>query len=339
MILRWRSAVLLVLILCLALPVYAHVPISAYGNYDISTALRVEKPTKSYVIYGHLHAAGEVAWYQLRMNPGDRFVVSIMTPGYNASVPDMIVMSPGTSLYSEGLPIRVSVPQGYGAEIKRGEPPRAASYEPFGPSAVFEVASYSKEITAPGLWYLAVVSPANDTQYSIATGYVEEFTPSEWVLVPINVISTHLWEGKSILTILAPFLAVVILGFIVIARREKRKGSSLTYSCRLATIAGLCYFGGAAITLVQMMQAMAVTGPSSSVAITLVFAIIPMVLGIWLLRRGRSGSIRTMQSRGLLVLIGIGGLIFWAGLIIGPVLAICAAVLPDRLPSLQYARK
>jgi hypothetical protein len=330
--LRWQLSVLLVLILCLAFPAHAHVPVSADGNYAISTALPVEKPTKSYVIYGDLHDAGEVAWYQMHMNPGDRFVLSLMTPGYNTPVPDMIVMSPGTTSSFDGLPGKVSVPQGYSAEIIRGERPHKAEYEPFSPAAIFEVASYSKEITAPQLWYLAVVSPADETRYSIAVGYEEEFTPSEWVLVPVNVISTHLWEGQSIITILTPFLAVVILGFVMIARREKRKGSHLTYSCWLATIAGLCYLGGAAIILMQMMRAMAVTGPSLSGALTLVFAIIPMALGIWALRMGRSSSLRTRQSRVFLVLIGILGLVFWAGLIIGPVLAIGAAVLPERLP-------
>ena len=329
--LRWRLAVLLVLILCLALPVNAHVPLSADGNYDISTALPVEKPTKSYVIYGNLHEAGEVAWYQIRMNPGDRLVLSLMTTGYNATIPDMIVMSPETASSSEGLPQMIRVPQGYSARKIRGQPPQKAEYEPFTPAAVFEVASYSKEITAPGLYYLAIVSTADETRYSIATGYIEEFAPSEWVLVPVNVISTHLWEGQSIITILTPFLAVVILGFVVISRRGKRKGSHLSYSCWLATIAGLCYIGGAAITLVQMVRAMAMTDPSSSVALTLVFAIIPVALGIWALRMGRSSSKRTILDRAFLLLIGILGLIFWAGLIIGPVLAIGAAVLPERL--------
>lgn len=327
--LRWLLKVLLVLILCFTLPVNAHVPVSADGNTDISTAFTIEKPTKSYVIYGHLHEAGEAAYYQLRMNTGDRLALSLMTPGYSATVPGMIVISPGTALSFEGLPEQVSVPQGYRAEVIRGEPPQKAEYEPFSPAPVFEAASYTKDITAPGIYYLAVVSPTDETPYSIAVGYVEEFTPSEWVLVPINVISTHIWEGQSILGILAPFLGVVILGFVVLSRREKRKGSHLTYSCWLANIAGLCYLGGAVITLVQMVRALVVTGPSSSVALTLVFAIIPMVLGIWALRVGRSSSIRTIQNRGSLVLIGILGLVFWAGLVIGPVLAVSAAVIPE----------
>jgi hypothetical protein len=336
---RWLLSTVLLLILCLTLPVYAHVPVTADGNTDIIHALAIEKPTRSYVIYGDLPGAGDVAYYQFYLNPGERLSLSLMTTGFTAPVPDMIVMSPGNAPSFERLPAAVVVPQGYGAEIIRGEPPHRAEYEPFGPGVVYEVASFSREITAPGRYYLAVVSPADETRYSIAAGYLEEFTPSEWVLVPVNVISTHLWEGQSILTILAPFLAVVILGFIVIARRVKRRGSPLTHSCWLATVAGLFYLGGAAITLVQMVRAMAITGPFSSVVITLIFAIIPMALGIWALRIGRTSSTRTLQDRGSLVLIAILGLVFWAGLLMGPVLAIGAAVLPERLPSLHPARK
>ena len=128
--LRWQLAVLLVLIQCLALPVTAHVPFSADGNYDISAALSVETPTKSYVIYGELQKVGGVAWYQFHMIPGDRLVISLMTPGYNTPVPDMIVMSPGTALSSEGLPKTVSVPKGYATEIIWGKRPQKAEYEP-----------------------------------------------------------------------------------------------------------------------------------------------------------------------------------------------------------------
>ena len=328
--LRWLLPVLLVLILCFALPVNAHVPVSAGGNTDISTALVIEKPTKSYVIYGHLHESGEAAYYQLRMTTGERLVLSLMTTGYNAPVPDMIVMSPGTAVGADGLFPKITIPQGYSAGRIRGESAQKAEYEPFSPSAVFEVASYSKEITAPGLYYLAVVSPADETRYSIGVGYVEEFTPSEWILVPINVISTHLWEGQSVLSVFSPFLAVVILGFIVIARREKRSGSHLTLSGWLAHGAGLCYLGGAAITLVQMVRALGVTGPYPASAITLVFAIIPVALGIWALRLGAITPEKTLQERIFLVLIGVLGIIFWAGLIIGPVLVIGAAAIPDR---------
>ncbi len=119
------------------------------------------------------------------------------------------------------FPKDFDIPQGYGAEVIKGQKPVTAEYEPFTPAAIFNVASYTENITQPGTYYVAVVSPADETQYSIAVGYLEEFSVSEWILVPVSVINTHIWEGQSIIVIFAPFLAIMILGLILITRREQ----------------------------------------------------------------------------------------------------------------------
>jgi hypothetical protein len=309
------------------LPVDAHVPISADNNNNLNTALSVEKPTKSYAIYGHLHDAGDVGYYQFNLNAGDQLKLSLMTTGFDAPVPDMVVMSPGNSGPIDGLPQNVDVPPGYNAEVIKGQKPVTAEYEPFSPAAVFNVASYSKNITQPGTYYVAVISPADETQYSIAVGYLEEFSLEEWVLVPINLINTHLWEGQSIIAILTPFLAIFILGLILIARRDNKIKKPLSFW--LATIAGLCYLGGASIVLVQMVRVLRVTGPSAGVIITLIFTMIPILLGIWALRIARSPSPQSKKDRLSLGIIGLLGLLFWAGLIIGPVVAFIAALVPE----------
>ena len=333
MIPRWLLTVFFILLMVIILPVDAHVPISADNNNNLNTALSVEKPTKSYAIYGHLHDAGDVGYYTFNMNAGDQLTLSLMTTGFDAPLPDMVVMSPGTAGNIETLSLPVTVPLGYNAEVIKGQKPVTAEYEPFSPAAIFNVASYSKNITDPGTYYVAVISPADETQYSIATGYLEEFTIQEWVLVPFNVIKTHLWEGQSIIAILAPFLAVMILGLILTARRERDKKIKKPLSFWLATIAGLCYFGGAAIVLVQMVRVLKVTGFSAGVIVTLIFALIPIMLGIWALRVARSPSPRYLKNRFSLGIIGLLGLLFWAGLIIGPVIAIIAALVPERYSS------
>jgi uncharacterized membrane protein SirB2 len=311
----------------------AHVPISADNNNNINTALSVEKPTKSYAMYGHLHNAGEVGYYQFSMHPGDRLTLSLMTTGFGAPVPDMVVMSPGNSGPMGGLPQTVDIPPGYRAELIKGQKPVTAEYEPFSPAAIFTIASYSKNITQPGTYYVAVISPADETQYSIAVGYLEEFSVQEWVLVPINLIYTHLWEGQSIIAILAPFLAIIILGLVLIARRERDTQRKKPLSFWLSKIAGLCYLGGASIVIVQMFRALMVTGPSAGVVITLIFALIPIILGIWSLRIARSPSPQSKKDRLLLGIIGLLGLLFWAGLILGPVIAFIAALVPERYSS------
>ena len=335
MIPRGLLPVVFILLMVIILPVAAHVPIIADNNNNLNTPLSVEKPTKSYVIYGHLHDAGDVGYYQFNLNAGDQLKLSLMMTGFDAPVPDMVVMSPGNSGPIANLPQNVDVPPGYNAEVIKGQKPVTAEYEPFSPAAVFNVASYSKNITQPGTYYVAVISPADETQYSVAVGYLEEFSLEEWLLVPINLISTHLWEGQSIVAILAPFLAVIILGLILTARRERDNKIKKPLSFWLATIAGLCYFGGAAIVLVQMVRVLKETGFSAGVIVTLIFALIPIMLGIWALRVARSPSPRSLKNRLSLGIIGLLGLLFWAGLIIGPVIAIIAALVPERYSSNQ----
>ena len=330
MIPRGLLPVVFILLMVIILPVAAHVPIIADNNNNLNTPLSVEKPTKSYVIYGHLHDAGDVGYYQFNLNAGDQLKLSLMMTGFDAPVPDMVVMSPGNSGPIANLPQNVDVPPGYNAEVIKGQKPVTEEYEPFSPAAVFNVASYSKNITQPGTYYVAVISPADETQYSVAVGYLEEFSLEEWLLVPINLISTHLWEGQSIVAILAPFLAVIILGLILTARRERDNKIKKPLSFWLATIAGLCYLGGASIVLVQMVRVLRVTGPSAGVIITLIFTMIPILLGIWALRIARLPSPQSKKDRLSLGIIGLLGLLFWAGLIIGPVVAFIAALVPQQ---------
>ncbi len=127
-----------------------------------------------------------------------------------------------------------------------------------------------------------------------------------------------------------PFLAIIILGLILIARCERDNRIKKPLSFWLATIAGLCYLGGASIVLVQMVRVLMVTGPSAGVIITLIFTLIPILFGIWALRIARSTSPQSKKDRLSLGLIGLLGLLFWAGLIIGPVIAFIAALVPER---------
>jgi hypothetical protein len=327
---RWLLPLFLILVMVIILPVESHVPISADNNNNLNSALFIENPLKSYVIYGHLHDAGEGGYYQLNLNSGDQLRLSLMTPGFDAPAPYIIVMSPGNSGSTTTLPQTIEIPQGYGAEVIKGQKPVTAEYEPFTPAAIFNVASYSKNITQPGIYYVAVVSRADETQYSIAVGYLEEFSVSEWILVPVSVINTHLWEGESLIAILAPFLAIMILGLILIARREQNKPIKKPLLFWLVTIAGLCYFGGASIVLVQMVRVLMVTGLSAGVIVTLILAFIPAILGVWILRIARSTFPLSKQNRFSLGIIGLLGLLFWAGLIIGPVITLVAALVPER---------
>jgi len=90
MIPRWLLPVFFILLMVIILPVDAHVPISADNNNNLNTALSVEKPLKSYAIYGHLHDAGDVGYYQFNLNAGDQLKLSLMSTGFDAPVPEIL---------------------------------------------------------------------------------------------------------------------------------------------------------------------------------------------------------------------------------------------------------
>ncbi|MGA2918894.1 MAG: hypothetical protein ABSE13_10145 [Methanoregula sp.] len=323
-------ALLFCLMLCV-MPVGARVPLGAGENTNLTTAFSIDDPAKTYVIYGILENAGDAAYFRCSLKAGDRLDLSLMNAGSQSPVPAMVILSPGTTGTHTNVSPGIEVPAGYDALLVTGHAPTTADYEPFTPAPIYEVASYSAQARTPGIYYVVIVSKENETYYSLASGYKEEFSPSEWVLVPVSTISTHLWEDQPLLSILAPFLAVVILGIIVTARREQRKEARAGLVFWLATLAGMLYLGGAALTFVQMFRVIQVTGIQPAVAITLIFAAVPAVLGIIALRLVRRPVPYSRRDRISLLFIGGLGLVFWAGLIIGPVCAMIAALVPDRI--------
>jgi len=313
------------------MPTGAHVPLGAGGNTNLKTAFSIDDPSKTYAIYGILENTGDTAFFSFSLKAGDRLNLSLMNAGPLSPVPDMVIISPGNAGMYANVSAIDEIPAGYNTLIVNGHAPAQAEYEPFTPAAIYKVASYSSVIQTPGIYYVAIVSKENDTHYSFAPGYIEEFSPSEWVLVPVSTISTHIWEDQPILAILAPFIAVFILGIIVIARREHRKGSRTGTVFWLATLAGLLYLGGAALTLVQMFRVLQITGLQSLAIVTLIFAAVPAVLGIFALRIARRPTPITPWDRISMFIIAGLGFVFWAGLIIGPVCAMIAALVPDRI--------
>jgi hypothetical protein len=94
-------------------------------------------------------------------------------------------------------------------------------------------------------------------------------------------------------------------------------------------ISGLLYLGGAAMTSLQIIHAVQVTGYTNEVILTLMFIAGPIILGIFAIREGiRQPRPDSLLKSGIkMVVIGVLGLLVWAGLIIGPVLALVSGVL------------
>ena len=312
----------------LVLPANAHAPFEPGDNAALYNATRVIDPAKSSVAYGHLHEAGDAAYYRLDMQEGRRLVIAVNANHAGAPVPGLVVMGPG--IPSAGtLPPDIEIPPGNGAVVIPGTPAEFAMYEPFSPSVIYGVSSFSNIIEQPGTYYAVVYATAPDTSYSFVAGYKEEFTPVEWLSVPISLLNIYLWEGQSPWFIAAPCIIVVLAGLAILYWRQEKAGAARTPPRWLSSMAGLLYLGTAAVTLNQMIWALAYTGFSSSALVTVFFILVPVVLGLLALWIGRPGITFSIRDRAILFLVGILGLAFWAGIYIGPVLALTAGLIPE----------
>lgn len=322
--------VLLIAITCITgiPPVSAHAPLGTGSNENISSATVISDPEKSYVIYADLHGPGEAQYYQFPMVQGQALYGSVNIPGPGRMVPDLVIIGPGISPSVE-VPQYIEVPPGSGAMVITGTPPGKPSYEPFSPQPVYEVARFNVSIPKDGSYYIAVYGPTGG-KYSLAPGFLEQFTLPEWLLVPFAVLTIYLWEGQSPAAILIPLLVIVLGGLVLLIREQKRSGVPWGYREWMVLTAGLLYLGGAAVMAGQAVHTVLLTGYTASVIVTLVFIAVPVILGIFVIRTGLT---HTREKRpGLatgfgVVLAGLIGLVVWAGYIIGPVLALTGGLL------------
>jgi hypothetical protein len=81
----------------------------------------------------------------------------------------------------------------------------------------------------------------------------------------------------------------------------------------------------------QMILALTSAALDLSVVLTIAFALFPILLGTAILRLAvKDGEIVTRRDRAYLALLGVLGVITWAGLLIGPAISILTSVLPAR---------
>lgn len=307
--------------------VSAHAPLGVASNEGIANATLITNPEKSFVLYTELHEGGEAQYYHFPMQKGQILYGSFQVPGPGSMVPDIVIIGPGIK-EAGNVPSFVEVPAGSGAMVIAGKTPNKPSYEPFTPQPIYEAGRFNVTVPSDGDYYIAVYGPTGG-KYSLAPGFLEEFTASEWLLIPFSVIAIHLWEGQSPFVVFAPLIVVVIGGLAFLVMYRKDLGLQQDPIRWMILLSGLLYLGGAAITALQIVHAVQVTGYVNEVLVTLMFIAGPLILGIFAIREGlkqpRPDSV--VKSAMKMIIIGILGLLFWAGLIIGPLLAIISGVL------------
>jgi len=315
---RLWPALLPILLLAFA---QAHVPVISEGQEELSSATPISDAEKSWAIYSFLDS-GRHQYYSLNVEAGQRIYLSLLASTNSQEdgfQPSMALLGPG--LQKQGaLPKGLEVPAGYGLVVVEGRREGAAIYEPFGPSSYYHLAEIDLLAPEPGRYYVAVYGNQSG-HYSLAVGFSEEFSFAERITAPIMLLYAYSWEGQSPITILVPWIAAALVGVMIILFGSKR-----TPFYWAGTMAALLFIGTSASVLAQTVYNLTRAPYGPEVAISLALAVIPAVLGVIALRlsRGEAGILQ----RSILAAVGTLGLLAGSGLIIGPVLAVVASVLP-----------
>jgi hypothetical protein len=323
-----RVALVVVVLVLLAAPVAAHVPSFPENNNSPDDAVAVTDPVKSWSFYDSLDE-GEVKYYRVTLESGERLRVGTFTPRADQFTPSLVVMSSSVN-GSGSVPPGVTVPEGMEATVVEGERPDTASYEPFSPSANYHTANVDRRVETETTFVIAIYEPENRTgPAGVAIGYTEAFSVTEFVTVPFDLVSTHLWQNQHPLLVIGPFLLTMLAGIAFLRHRWRDNWAPKSLRIPLS-IAGLLIVATGVNTAVQMGLALAETGPTPGALVTAMFVIIPLSAGGWVLRLALQADFRlTMQRRIGLGIAGGLALLTWAGFLVGPAVLLGAAVMPN----------
>jgi hypothetical protein len=327
--------VALLVMLSLVLPASAHVPLMAGGNENLSSAMHITDPGKSWAVYGTLEGGG-THYYSFDLEEGERIYLSLFKSS-DAKERDFL---PALALVGPGL--KTGVKPARQLDLPReasdlkilivdSKSPANATYEPFGPSSFKEIAEINISAPESARYYAAINSTngQNSTpgHYGLAVGYQEEFSFSERITTPLRLISVYLWEGQSLGMILIPYLVAEIIALLFFWR-----GSRRTSFCLAGSLAGFLFLATSASVFTQMVFNLTRAPLGPDVYITVAIAVFHALLGVATIRlaRGEAGILQ----RALLAVLGTLALLAGSGLIMGPILAVAASFLPSKSGSI-----
>ncbi len=302
----------------------AHVPVAPEPGETLDTAVEILNPTKSWVVYSDLHEGEEPHYFRFQIEQGERIRLTLMIPisqDPSQFHPVMALMGPG--LLNEGsVPSYLETPESGGVVIVESGMPHP-EYEGFTPTSFYAMANIDTIASQTGTYFLAVYEPSSGGRFALALGYIESFSLDEWILVPFSVMIIHQWNGQSLLFIISPFVATVIVGlaYLLMKRQDLRGRSRL--SSWLVITGGLTFVASGVATLFQMVVAISTVPANAQVVVTAAFAMIPLLLGLSTLRIALREEWEHESSAPMkLLVIGVVAPFAWAGLLIGPVLVI-----------------
>jgi hypothetical protein len=324
-----RPGVWSAVLLSLASALSAHVPLQHGRNDSLASAVPIVNFKKSWALYEKLDRPGTALYYRFELQAGDRLHLSLFAPERTEFAPTIFILGPGLPR-PDGLPGSVETPAGYGAVVIPSVPGRGVEYEPFTPTYLYPLVEHDYMAGAAGTYYVAVHEPSRAGVFGLAIGYIEGFSPSEWLLIPLNTARIRIWEGQGRLLAFGPAVLVLVLGLLLIL--SKKFGSPAgrpTARYWLAAIGGLLCLGTTAVILVQMARAAARGLLVPAMLVSLLLAALPALVGVLSIRAARKSTERRGPRPGLIVL-GLAGFVFWAGFLAGPAIVLLAGLLPGK---------
>jgi hypothetical protein len=328
-------AVLLVVFLTLPL-VLAHAPLGAKDNESIDKATVIPDPTKSWALYSALNSDGDPQYYTFNISSGQTIHVLVYKSlrAEDANFTPVLILLGQNVNSTDNIPLKITVPSEFKAQLIQATTPQP-SYEPFSPGILAYVTDLTISNATAGQYCLVVYEASSNPtggHYGLAIGDRETYSIDEWVLIPINLISIYQWEGQSLALIVTPMVATFIIGLIFVAWKQRRQCDLANPIAWLAAVAGLTFIGTAVSTYFQLLFGATQVSVGVDVIITIVFATIPLILGLTTLRIALKNSPKaTVRKRIYFVILGVAALFIWAGLIVGPILAIIAALVPTKI--------
>jgi len=316
--------------------VAAHAPLGTGDNESIVKAKVIPDPTKSWALYSALNKDGDPQYYTFNVTAGQKIHVTMyksMRDQDASFTPRLVIIGPGITLQGN-ISSKITVPSGLNAQLVNQTSP-TPTFEPFSPGTFNGLADITLENPTPGKYYLVVFEQSDTPKggnYGLAIGDRETYTVDEWVLIPFNLMNIYQWEGQNLALILTPMITALVVGIILVAWQLRKRCALANPMAWLGAIAGLTFIGTSVTTLSELISCATKVLIGVEAVITLIFAFVPLVLGLAALRLSIKNSQKaTLRKRIYFVILGVAALFIWAGLIVGPILAIITAVMPTIL--------
>ncbi|TFG32388.1 hypothetical protein EU528_03515 [Candidatus Thorarchaeota archaeon] len=307
----------------------AHIPIVPEDGTTLATATEIIDPWKSWFYYSEI-APGDSHYYSFEAMADERirFMVNVPLPeGDRGFLPTFILMGPGIS--NQGTPdASIEIPSG--AEVMVIESSTLEpEFEGFTPLSQYKTVDLNMSAPETGTYYIAIYDGTIGGRYALVTGYVEAYSITGWIAVPLDAMIILQWSGQNLFLILLPMFIPLILGLFFLVWRHRSVFNLQQLPSILGTMGGLMFLGSSLSFFTQMVLALLYAPYNWTIIATIIFITIPLLLGVVTLMITHKENWIQKKSRLLsLIIIGIIAPFVWAGLFIGPIFVIVAGIIP-----------